>query len=121
MKNLWTTIMVKNMADSLAFYTEVLGLEISHQVKAGPGMEIVFLGSGETKFELISNENAKDISYTNHVSTGFEVESADNFMSHLKDKGIDIFEGPFEPSPFIKYFFIKDPNGYKIQLVENKK
>jgi len=121
MKNLWTTIMVKNMADSLTFYTEILSLEIDRQIKAGPGIEIAFLGLGETKFELICNENLNDISYTEHVTTGFEVDSVDDFMSYLKNEGIDICDGPFEPSPFIRFFFIKDPNGYKIQLVENKR
>jgi len=38
----------------------------------------------------------------------------------LKGKGIPVFAGPFEPSPHIKFFYIKDPNGYKIQLVEFK-
>lgn len=112
--------MVKNMDDSLKFYTEVLDLKVDRKYPAGPGVEIAFLGKGETKFELICNEALKDIDLGAHVSTGFQVESVDAFIETLKTKNIDVIEGPFEPSPAIKFFYIKDPNGYKIQLVELK-
>jgi lactoylglutathione lyase len=36
-----------------------------------------------------------------------------------KDKGIPVESGPVQPNPHVKFFFIKDPNGMKIQLVEN--
>jgi len=37
----------------------------------------------------------------------------------VKEKGIDIHSGPFQPNPHIKYFFVMDPNGLKIQFVGN--
>lgn len=120
MKNLWTTIMVKDMEASIAFYTEILSLPVDRRYKPAENMEIAFLGEGETKLELICNDALKAIEYTDHVSTGFSVESVDDFMAYLKGKGIPVFAGPFEPSPHIKFFYIKDPNGYKIQLVEFK-
>ena len=120
MKNLWTTIMVKDMDASLAFYTEVLSLPIDRRYKPTDKMEIAFLGKGETKLELICNDALKEIEFTDHVSTGFSVESVDEFIVYLKGKGIPVFAGPFEPSPHIKFFYVKDPNGYKIQLVEFK-
>ncbi|HCX61202.1 MAG TPA: glyoxalase, partial [Clostridiales bacterium] len=56
MKFLWTTIHVKNMEESLAFYQDVVGLKLMNRFNAGPGMEISFLGEGETKLELICSE-----------------------------------------------------------------
>jgi len=40
-------------------------------------------------------------------------------ISDLKEKGIDIHSGPFQPNPDIKFFYLLDPNGLKVQLVEN--
>ena len=53
MRFLWCTINVRDMEDSLEFYHEKLGLEIDRQFHKESGMEIVFLGNGETKVELI--------------------------------------------------------------------
>ncbi len=119
MKFCWTTIMVKSMEESLKFYNEVMGLGIDSRFKAGPGMEIVFLGDGETKVELICNENLKDVTYGKDISMGFQVESLDKMMDYLKEKGTDIESGPFQPNPHTKFFYVLDPNGLKIQFVEN--
>ena len=120
MKNLWTTIMVKDLEASLKFYTEVLDLKVATQFNPTETMSIVMLGEGETKLELIYNSDVKEINYTDFVSTGFGVESVEKTISRLEANGVSIHSGPFEPSPFVKYFFVKDPNGYKIQLVENR-
>lgn len=40
-------------------------------------------------------------------------------MSEIKSKGIEIDKGPFMPNPNIKFFYIKDPDGFNIQLVES--
>jgi lactoylglutathione lyase len=37
----------------------------------------------------------------------------------VNEKGLEVVSGPFQPNPFIKFFFIKDPNGVNIQFVEN--
>lgn len=40
-------------------------------------------------------------------------------INSLKEKGIDIESGPFQPNPNVKYFYIVDPNGLRIQFVES--
>lgn len=42
MKFCWTTINVLNMADSLKFYQEIVGLTLRRRFPAGPGTEIAF-------------------------------------------------------------------------------
>ena len=118
MKFLWTTILVNNMDESLKFYEEILGLKLADRFQAGPGMEISFLGEGETKIELICNENLKKLDAGNRVTLGFNVESLDERIQFVKDKGINIITGPIQPNPRIKYFIIQDPNGVKIQFAE---
>ena len=111
--------MVKNLDESLKFYKEIVELNVSRRFNAGPGVEIAFLGDGETKVELICNEALKEVSFGNDISLGFEVDSVDVMMASVKEKGIDIHSGPFQPNPHIKYFYVLDPNGLKIQFVEN--
>lgn len=118
MKFCWTTIMVKNMADSLDFYQEIVGLTIDRQFPVGPGVEIAFLGEGETKVELICDENLKEINIGEDISLGFKVDSVNEMMSFVQEKGLKIHSGPFEPNPKTKFFFVLDPNGLKIQFVE---
>lgn len=119
MKFCWSTLRVKNMEESLRFYEELVGLKIERKFNAGPGTEIVFLGDGETKIELICNQNEKEVNVGKDISWGFEVKSLDEMIKKVKEKGISIDDGPIQPNPHTKFFFIKDPNGLKIQFVEN--
>jgi lactoylglutathione lyase len=108
------------MDESLHFYQEIVGLKLAERFPAGPGVEIAFLGDGETKVELVCNAASEEINVGADISWGFEVGSVDAFMAELKEKGIEVQSGPFEPNPHTKFFFVNDPNGMKIQFVENK-
>jgi lactoylglutathione lyase len=119
MKFCWCTLRVKNMEESLKFYQEIVGLSLDRKFKAGPGAEIAFLGDGETKVELLCNEASKEISIGQDISLGFEVNSVDEMMAFVKEKGIAIHSGPFQPNPHVKFFYVMDPNGLKIQFAEN--
>lgn len=112
-----TTFMVKNMEESLKFYQDVVGLEISRRFSTGTG-EIVFLGSGETKVELISNSVLKDIAYSEYISLGFSVKSLDESMKEVQEKGIIIHSGPIQAGPGTRFYYVLDPNGLKIQFIE---
>ena len=121
MKFCWTTISVKDMGESLKFYQDVIGLPISRRMKPGPDMDIVFLGSGETMVELIYNAKTGNINFGKDISLGFEVESLEKILESLKSKNIPVESGPFQPNPSIKFLYVIDPNGLKIQFVENIK
>lgn len=107
------------MEDSLKFYQEIVGLSLNSRFQAGPGMEISFLGDGETKVELIYDSNNKEMGNVEGISLGFEVESVDEMIRFIKEKGLEVDSGPCQPSPHVKFFFVKDPNGVSIQFVEN--
>lgn len=121
MKFCWCTINVKNMEESIEFYEDIVGLSINKRFPAGPGVEIAFLGQGETQVELICYEDREEVEIGQDISLGFEVGSIDKKISFLKERGIDIHSGPFEPNPQTRFFFILDPNGLKIQFVESVK
>lgn len=119
MKFCWCTITVSNMEESLRFYKEVVGLSVNRRFAAGPGVEISFLGDEETKIELIYDTTHKLGNNVQGISLGFEVESVDEMIKLIKEKGLEVDDGPFQPNPHMKFFFVKDPNGVSIQFVEN--
>lgn len=119
MKFCWVTVLVKDLEQSLKFYEEIIGLPVSKRFKAGPDTEIAFLGEEGTRVELISTGKIENTNMGSDISLGFEVESVDQMMESLKEKGIKIDSGPFQPNQNIKFFYVLDPNGLKVQLVEN--
>ena len=118
MKFCWTTLHVNNMKESLHFYNRIVGLEIDSQIKPNDFMEIVFLGSRETKVELVCDSKNEKKDFGRDISMGFEVNSLDETIETLKNENIKIIDGPFQPNPFIKFIIALDPNGMRIQFVE---
>ncbi|QUH25744.1 VOC family protein [Serpentinicella alkaliphila] len=118
MKFCWCTISVESMEESLKFYEEIIGLNITSRFQAGPNKEIAFLGNGETQVELVWDKNQKLLGNIDGISLGFKVDSVDNMIDFIEEKGLEVESGPFQPSPNIKFFFVKDPNGFSIQFVE---
>ncbi len=122
MKYLWTTIYVKNLEESIAFYSDLLALKVLQRYPAGPGSEIAFLGNGadgETLVELMADSKHSDISFGESISAGFAVESVETMLETVKGKAITVHSGPFE-TPGFKFFGIKDPRGFHVQFFEKK-
>lgn len=117
MKFCWCTIIVDNMEESLKFYQEIVGLDINRRFSPSENMDIVFLGEGETQIELIYDAHAKQ-NMGEAVSIGFIVQSVEKMMDFVKQKGIDILGNPMLTNPQVKYFFVKDPSGLRVQFVE---
>lgn len=119
MRFLWTTIHVTNLDRSIAFYGDLLGLQVKRRYAVG-ALELAFLGyerQGETELELIYTEVPQ--AFTDSVSIGFEVESLDAMQKTLEEKGIDLSGGPFVGDGHA-FIFVKDPDGMNVQLFENR-
>ena len=121
MKFCWVTINVQDMEKSLSFYQDIIGLKVHRTMNPMPGTEIAFLGSDEsgTEVELIRNEKNSNPQHGRDISLGFTVDSVETMMSILKERRIQDIEGPFQPNPHIKFIFVTDPDGVRIQFVEN--
>jgi len=122
MKFLWTAIYVKNLDESIAFYSNLLGLQVMKRFPAGPAMEIAFMGNGtpnETLVELLADSNNSAVNFSECISIGFAVDSMDAMLDTVKDKNIPVHSGPFE-TPGSKFFSIKDPNGLNVQFFQQK-
>ncbi|MGI6752298.1 MAG: VOC family protein [Anaerovoracaceae bacterium] len=114
------TIYVRNIEESLRFYQEIVGLEVTRRFPGGPGVEIVFLGDGKgkTEIELIKDDKCENVDLGKDISLGFEVEALEKTFKYVAEKGYDSEGGIIQPTPNVKFFFIRDPNGLKIQFVE---
>lgn len=119
MKFCWVTLGVKDMEESVAFYRDVVGLPLGKRFTTGDGIEICFLGEGETRVELVCGANHKVAADPEGISLGFEVKSVDDMLDFVNEKELEITGGPYQPTPQIKFFYIKDPDGVSVQFVEN--
>lgn len=122
MKFLWTAINVKNLDESIAFYSNLVGLQVMRRFSAGPSTEIAMMGNGtdgETLVELLADSNNSAVSFSEFISIGFAVDSIAEMLDRLKSKNIPVHSGPIE-TPRSKFFFIKDPNGVLVQFFQQK-
>lgn len=122
MSYLWTTIQVKDLKESIEFYQQIVGLKLQRRFEAGPEREIAFLAAvkGETEIELIDDQDKEEIDIGADISLGFAVDSVTEKIEFLNGRGIELHSGPIAPNPQIEFFYVLDPNGVKIQFVENK-
>ena len=113
----WTTLKVSNLDNSLKFYKDILKMNVASQFGT-EDHQIVMLGEPEgTKIELIFEKGVSINNPGNGVSIGVAVSNLDNLIATLKSKDIAV-KGPIMPSPHIRFFFVKDPDGYTIQLLD---
>ena len=116
---IWTTLAVSDMEDSLAFYSGILGLPIRSRFRTGEGAEIVFLGSATgAAVELIQRLPLPERPRGAGISLGFHTGSLDQAMMELANAGIPVVRGPVTAGGGTRFFYILDPDGYEIQIVE---
>lgn len=121
MNFLWATIYVRNLEESISFYSDLLNLNLLNRFPAGPGIEIAFMGNGtdnETLVELLADSSIA-VNHNECISIGFAVDSVDVMIDKVKSKNIAVHSGPFE-TPGFKFFTIKDPNGLSVQFFQQK-
>lgn len=117
MKFQWTTIQVTNLDNSLKFYKDLLGMKIARVIEGG-NHQIVMLGEDDdAKIELIPISTASRENLGNGVSIGIAFKRLDDLVEKIKSKNIPVV-GPITPMPDIRFFFVNDPDGYTIQLLD---
>ena len=120
-KYLWTTYCVSDMQKTVEFYKELIGLRVVSKIEI-PNHTILFLGSGEereTLVEIMEAGSKDDLAHSKTISLGFGVENLDETIEKAKAMNLDII-GPIEPNEHIRFCFVFDPDGVKIQLAEQK-
>ena len=123
MKLLHTMIRVKNIDESLKFYTELLNMKLDHK-KRLEDCWLYFLNDEEesTQLELTYNdETPKEFYNLGNVfgHLAFSVKSFDEFTEKMNSLGYKYLYEPFDLNgKGSKIAFVKDPDGYEIELIE---
>ena len=126
MKFNFATIHVANLEASIRFYDEVIGLKVARRFPAGPNMEIAFMAEagmeegGAAEIELICDKGAEPPVYGEWPSLGLAVSDLDQAMDQVKKQGVEIVAGPIQPNPSTRFFFIHDPDGVNLEIIEQK-
>jgi lactoylglutathione lyase len=123
MKFLHTSITVRRMDESLAFYTEVLGLEFERR-RAIPEnhAEIAFVrdpASG-ARIELTHWEGKEEFDAGEQLDhLAFEVADLDPWLAAARARGVRVAKEPYRLAGGSgRIAFVLDPNDVWIELIE---
>jgi lactoylglutathione lyase len=123
-KLIHTMIRVLDLDKSMRFYADVLGLGESHRLDF-PDFALVYLRNNETDVEIeltLNKGRTEPYSHgTGYGHVGVVVPDAAATQAELTARG-------YEPGPvkefkrgdelLARFFFIQDPDGYKIEFLE---
>jgi lactoylglutathione lyase len=117
-------IRVLDEARSTAFYRQAFGLEVADRLDF-PSFTLVYLRNGEADFEVELTIN-KDRKTPYELGDGyghiaFVVDDLDASHARMKALGIaarDIVEFKNEGALLARFFFVQDPDGYKIEMLQ---
>ena len=125
MRMLHTMIRVGDLEKSIAFYTDVLGMQLLRRKDYPEGrFTLAFVGYGDedtsTVLELTHNWDTASYDLGNgfgHIALA--VEDAYQACAEIKARGGDVVReaGPMKHGTTV-IAFVKDPDGYMIELIE---
>ena len=112
----WITLHVRDIENSLAFYQNILGMEVASAVDGKATIRFMKTDS-DLLLELIHIDGETVETPGKGVSFGLETEDINGLVACLKEQGIPVSD-PVSPNPMFRFYFLQDPDGYNIQLME---
>lgn len=111
----YSTLIVNDLKESVAFYRDVLGFSEDYHVDLPNGAAITIMKStGGAYVELIESSQYEVGLY----SIGTDVDDLDETIAHLEKCGYST-TGPIIPTTVGRQTFVLDPNGVRICLIEH--
>jgi lactoylglutathione lyase len=117
-------VRVLDEARSVDFYSKVFGLAVADRVDF-PDFTLIYMRNPEADFEVeltVNKGRTEPYDLGNgygHVA--FAVDSLEAERARIAELGFspkDIRQMTHEGRPFGRFFFIEDPDGYKIEVLE---
>lgn len=109
------------MEETIAFYCNILGLEVVDQKVSPRGSHLAFLAvpNSEELIELCSFPTSGPVTVQEDlVHLAFQVENLEDSINELNEKHVTITDGPTTSSSGSRFIFIDAPDGYEIELIE---
>jgi lactoylglutathione lyase len=123
-KLLHTRMRVDDIDRTIAFYRDVLGLEVVERHESPRGSKLAFLkaAGSEELIELCSFPASGPVEVQpDLVHLAFEVDDLDAMIADLARKGVPITDGPTTSSSGTRVAFIDAPERYEVELIERKR
>ncbi len=123
-KLLHTRYRVNDLARTVQFYTEVLGLREVRRHKSPRGAELVFLQTAESEelIEICAYPASGPVQVQPDLThLAFLVDSLEDFARHLEKFGLKYSDGPTLKPDGSGFAFIDAPEGYEIELMQNSR
>ena len=119
-------IRVLDEARSVSFYDKAFGLKVAERLDF-PTFTLVYLSNAEAPFEVeLTINKGRTSSYElgdgyGHVA--FTVDDLDREHARFQAAGLsprNIVELNREDRPFARLFFVDDPDGYRIEVLQRR-
>lgn len=113
-------IRVKDLEETVRFYTDFLGLKEVRRSPIGDDATLVFLTDEAESYhiELTYNHDGRDYDLGNQFGhLAFHVDDLEEWVQKVEAKAMWFRRS--KPGGRSKYIFIKDPNGYDIEILEH--
>jgi len=124
-KLLHTRMRVNDLAATVKFYQEALGLTLSRQHTSPRGAQLAFLATPNSDEEIEICQmppGAEPVKVQpDLVHLAFEVDDLEAFAAQLKTKGYALSDGPTKTSSGSIIAFIDAPEGYEVELIQHAK
>jgi len=123
-KFLHTRYRVNDLEKTVSFYRDVLGLKEVSRHDSARGSKLVFFSvpNSEEQIEISSYPPSGLVEVQPDLThLAFEVEDLEIFAKSLEKKGYPLSDGPTETSSGNLIAFIDAPEGYEIELIQQRK
>ncbi len=124
-KLLHTRMRVNDLARTVKFYQDALGLKLSRQHTSPRGAQLAFLQTPNSDEEIEICQmppGAPPVQVQpDLMHLAFEVDNLDAFAAELKKKGFALSDGPTKTGSGSVIAFIDAPEGYEVELIQRGK
>ena len=120
-KLLHTRYRVSDLEKTVAFYRDVLGLELTRRHTSPRGSQLVFFKApgSEEEIEICKFDGSGEVKVGHDIThLAFEVDDLEAFAKHSAARGYPLSDGPTPTGSGSVIAFVDAPEGYEIELIQ---